>query len=146
MVATMPIRSSSPPARPEGYSPGKGLHRLWPALRNSARGLRFTFLSESAFRLEVALFLGLTLLLIVVPFSPLERLILIGSMLLVLIVELLNTGIELAIDRISAERHPLSGFAKDAGSAAVLLALGFCGLCWVVLLWPHARLALTGAA
>jgi diacylglycerol kinase (ATP) len=94
-------------------------------------------LSESAFRLEVGLFLVLTILLVALPFTPLERLVLLGSMLLVLIVELLNTGIELAIDRISAERHPLSGFAKDAGSAAVLLALGFCGACWVVLLWPH---------
>ncbi len=130
-----------PPPRPEGYSPGKGLGRLWPALRNSVRGLRFTFLSESAFRLEIGLFVVLTLLLVWIPFTAIERLVLMGSMLLVLIVELLNTGIELAIDRISAERHPLSGFAKDAGSAAVLLALGFCGVCWLVLLGPH----LTGA-
>ncbi|MEY3572842.1 MAG: Diacylglycerol kinase [Pseudomonadota bacterium] len=138
MVSAMMSKPSLPPSRPEGYSPGRGLRRLWPAFKNSIRGLRFTFLSESAFRLEVGLFIALTLLLIGVPFTALERLVLIGAMLLVLIVELLNTGIELAIDRISAERHPLSGFAKDAGSAAVLLALGFCGVCWVVLLWPHA--------
>ncbi|MEY2776509.1 MAG: hypothetical protein RLY30_607 [Pseudomonadota bacterium] len=144
MVATMMQKPSMPPPRPEGYSPGKGLGRLWPAFQNSARGLRFTFLSESAFRLEIGLFLILTLLLILVPFSAIERLVLIGAMVLVLIVELLNTGIELAIDRISAERHPLSGFAKDAGSAAVLLALGFCGVCWVVLLWPHLERAFAG--
>lgn len=125
----------SPPSRPTGYSPGQGLGRLWPALRNSVRGLRYTFLSESAFRLEMVGFISLSVVMTVLPFTPVERLVLAGSMILVLVVELLNTGIELCIDRISAERHPLSGFAKDAASAAVLLSLGLCLLCWGVLGW-----------
>ncbi|NBT34355.1 MAG: diacylglycerol kinase [Betaproteobacteria bacterium] len=124
----------NPPSRPAGYSPGHGLKRLWPALINSVRGIRYTFLSESAFRLEVAGFACLSFLLVWLPFFALERLVLAGAMVLVLIVELLNTGIELCIDRISAERHPLSGFAKDAASAAVFLSLAFCGSCWITLL------------
>lgn len=129
------VPAMHPPSRPTGYSPGQGLGRLWPAFLNSVRGLRFTFLSESAFRLEAVGFVLLSIVMTLLPFTPVERLVLAGSMILVLVVELLNTGIELCIDRISAERHPLSGFAKDAASAAVLLSLGLSLLCWAVLGW-----------
>ena len=70
------------------------------------------------------------------PVTAVERVLLIGSILLVLIIELINSSIEAAIDRISLERHELSKRAKDFGSAAVLIALGLCLLTWVSLAGP----------
>ena len=72
---------------------------------------------------------------LILPFHVMERLLLIGSVVLVLIVELLNSSVEAAIDRISFERHGLSKRAKDYGSAAVMLALLMCGAIWATLLW-----------
>ena len=69
------------------------------------------------------------------PFRALEKILLIGSVVLVLIVELVNSGVEAAIDRISFEHHGLSKRAKDYGSAAVMLALLMCGLTWITLAW-----------
>jgi diacylglycerol kinase (ATP) len=66
-----------------------------------------------------------------------ERILLIGPMLLVLIVELLNSGIEAAIDRIGPERHELSGLAKDLGSAAVFVAFILLGISWLLILIGH---------
>ena len=63
-----------------------------------------------------------------------ERVLLVGSVLFVMIVELLNTGIEVVVDRISHERHHLSGFAKDLGSSAVLLALLLAAMTWALML------------
>ncbi|WP_246129782.1 diacylglycerol kinase [Verticiella sediminum] len=70
------------------------------------------------------------------PIEPVARLALAGSVLLVLIVELLNSGIEAAVDRISLESHRLAGRAKDYGSAAVLLALALCATTWLTLAGP----------
>ena len=71
--------------------------------------------------------------------SAVERALLVGSVLLLMIVELLNTAIEVVVDRISVERHHLSGFAKDLGSAAVLLALVFVGVTWLLILWDASQ-------
>ena len=75
---------------------------------------------------------------VLLPVSALERLLLVLSMLLVVLTEFLNSAIEAAIDRISLERHPLSGQAKDLGSAAVAVALFMSALCWIVIAGPVA--------
>lgn len=104
--------------------PGRtGISRVWHATRYSWLGLRAAWRSEAAFRQESVL----TVILIPVAFwwgrNPVEWGILIGSCLLVLAVELLNSGIEAITDRVGEERHELSGRAKDMGSAAVLMSL-----------------------
>jgi diacylglycerol kinase (ATP) len=109
------------------------LRRLTDALRVSLAGLGAA-LSEGAFRLEllaaaVAVPLGLYL-----GGSGVERALLTGSVLLVLVVELLNSAVEAAVDRVSLERHPLSKRAKDIGSAAVLVALLAAGAIWALVL------------
>ena len=111
----------------------RGLTRAWHAAKNSWSGLVFAVQEESAFRQELALTVCLIPLALLLPFGVIERLLLIGSVVLVLIVELLNSSIEAAIDRISFEHHGLSKRAKDYGSAAVLLALLLCALVWVSL-------------
>lgn len=110
------------------------LSRLTNATRISIQGFRQAWEGEAAFRLEVllaALMLPVALLLDV---GALERIALVGSVLLVLIVELLNSAVEAAIDRIGSERHPLSGRAKDLGSAAVFVALALAGFTWLTIL------------
>ena len=92
-------------------------------LIHSMRGLRAAFQSEEAFRCEVLAFAFLGPAAFWVAKDALELILLLGAMLIVLMVELLNTGIELVVDRIGLERHELSGRAKDVGSAAVLMAL-----------------------
>lgn len=101
----------------------KGLPRLWRATYVSYWGLGHALRNEEAFRIEAACAVVLLPLAIWLGHSGLERAVLVMSVLCVLIVELLNTGVEIAIDRIGPERHPLSGAAKDVGSAAVHLSL-----------------------
>jgi diacylglycerol kinase (ATP) len=127
-----------PPPPGNAFKGRTGLDRIVHAGLNSWQGLRHAFMHESAFRQEVALSAVMLPLAIWLPVTTVERLLLIGSVLLVLIVELLNSGIEAAIDRISLERHPLSGLAKDLGSAAVLIALLLAGLVWILIAGPMA--------
>lgn len=118
---------------PQDESPFKGktgLRRVWNALRYSLAGLRAAYGCEDAFRQEVwlaALLLPLTFLLAV---TGVERALMIGSIFVVLVVELLNSAVEAAVDRVSLERHRLAKRAKDIGSAAVLLALVNVALVW----------------
>jgi len=114
----------------------KGLARIIAAFFNSLKGIQAAWLHEEAFRQEAVLFvigapLGLWL-----GKGGVEKSLLVGSLLLVLIVELLNTGIEIVVDRISFERHELSGRAKDVGSAAVLASLLLAGAVWALILIP----------
>jgi diacylglycerol kinase (ATP) len=111
-----------------------GTRRLWLATLNSLRGLQLCYRSEAAFRQEVwvasialpaAFWLGHT---------AVERILLAGAVLLVMIVELLNTAVEVVVDRIGVERHHLSGFAKDVGSSAVLLSLVTAVATWALVL------------
>lgn len=113
----------------------KGLTRAWRAGINSWNGLVFAVKEESAFRQELFLACILIPLAIYLPLVHIEKLLLISSILLVLIVELLNSSVEAAIDRISFENHDLSKRAKDFGSAAVMLALISSGICWLTILW-----------
>jgi len=114
----------------------KGLTRVWYAAAISLQGLRAGW-DETAFRQEALLAM------VMVPASFwlgrgwTEVALLAGSTLLVLIVELLNTAVEAAIDRVGPEWHALSKRAKDMGSAAVLLALLLCGSIWAAALWQR---------
>jgi diacylglycerol kinase (ATP) len=107
-----------------------GLRRLVLAFVNSWQGFKGAFRSEAAFRQEVALALVLLPLGVWLGKTPIEKALLVSSVLLVLIVELLNTGIETVVDRIGLERHELSGLAKDVGSTAVLLSFGVLAVIW----------------
>ena len=120
------------------YKGNRGVTRAWHAMKNSISGLRVAIREESAFRQELTLAAILLPCSVVVPVVPVERAALVASVLLVLIVELLNSSVEAAIDRISLERHELSKRAKDFGSAAVMVALGACMLTWTLILWPLA--------
>jgi diacylglycerol kinase (ATP) len=115
----------------------KGITRAFRAAINSWNGLIYAFKEESAFRQELGLSLILIPLAIYLPVTPIEQILLIASVILVLIIELLNSSVEAAIDRISFEVHDLSKRAKDFGSAAVMLALLLCGLTWVIILSEH---------
>ena len=92
---------------------------------------------EEAFRQEVVLAIVLVPLAIWLGQSNLERLLLVASWMLVMIVEILNTAVEATVDRISDERHRLSGEAKDLGSAAVFLTLMLAALVWGTVAWER---------
>jgi diacylglycerol kinase (ATP) len=110
-----------------------GFSRMWHAAGYSMAGLRAGW-QEAAFRLEACLAFVMLPLSFYIARGWVEVALLAGSVLLVLIVELLNTAIEAAIDRIGLERHPLSKRAKDMGSAAVLLAVLLAGGIWLTAL------------
>ena len=125
------------PAPPESpYKSLGGPGRLLNALRYSLRGLRQAVRVESAFRHELIGAAVLIPLAVILDLPALETVTLIGSVMLVLIVELVNSSIEAAIDRISFDHHRLSGRAKDLGSAAVFLALLWCLVSWVMVAGP----------
>jgi diacylglycerol kinase (ATP) len=115
----------------------KGVTRAFRAAINSWNGLIYAYKEESAFRQELALSLILIPLAIYLPVTPIEKILLIASVILVLVIELLNSSVEAAIDRISFEVHDLSKRAKDFGSAAVMLALLLCALTWAIILSEH---------
>lgn len=115
----------------------RGLRRIIDAAGYSAAGLASAWRSEEAFRQEVGLGVLLLPLALWLGSSPLEQVLLIGSWLVVMIVEVLNTAVEAAIDRISDEHHPLSGQAKDLGSAAVFLSLVLAALVWGAVAWER---------
>lgn len=116
-----------------------GMARIWRALLYSRRGLREAWRHEHAFRQELILVLCLAPVIVLVPVSLVERAAMAATLLLVLIVELLNSAIEAVVDRVSLDHHELSGRAKDMGSAAVMLALVLAGLTWAAILFPLAR-------
>jgi diacylglycerol kinase (ATP) len=113
----------------------QGFTRLLRAFGNSGRGFVGAFREEAAFRQELALAV------VVIPAglwfgkSGIERALLVAPMLLILIVELLNSAVEAAIDRIGFEHHTLSGLAKDIGSAAVMAAFLLLCLVWILVLF-----------
>ena len=114
----------------------RGLTRAWHAAKNSWCGMVYAFNEESAFRQELTLLLILTPIALFLPVSLLQKAILVSSLILVLVVELLNSSVEAAIDRISFEHHDLSKRAKDFGSAAVMLALLNATLLWLTVCIP----------
>ncbi len=119
------------------YKGNRGVMRAWHALKYSIKGFRVAIREESAFRQELTLAAILVPIGVLVPVEPVERVLLLGSVMLVLIVELLNSSIENAVDRIGLERNELSGRAKDLGSAAVTVALLTCVMAWGLILVPR---------
>ena len=111
-----------------------GFVRIYHASINSYKGFVFLMRHEAAFRQEFILFLVLLPVVFLLELDRIEKLLLIASLLLVLIVEILNTAIETTVDRISLEHHQLSGLAKDLGSFAVLLSIGLVMLTWWLIL------------
>jgi diacylglycerol kinase (ATP) len=114
-----------------------GLQRFWNTLQWSMAGLSATYRNEVAFRQEVWLAAVLIPLALFLPASHIGKALMIASILLVLMVELINSGIEAIVDRVSLEPHDLSKRAKDCGSAAVLVALVNVVIVWSLALWPH---------
>jgi diacylglycerol kinase (ATP) len=111
--------------------------RILLATKWSLQGLRAAWLNESSFRLEVYLFVVLAPLGLWLGTSAIERALLLGSCLLVLSIELLNSAIEAVIERYGAEHHELAGRAKDMGSAAVFVLMINVVLTWALVLWPR---------
>lgn len=114
----------------------QGLRRLFNALGYSWAGLCAAWRHEAAFREELLLVAILAPAAFMLTPVGVERALLVGSLLLILLVELLNSAIETAVDRVSDEAHPLSKIAKDIGSAAVLIALVNAATIWALVLWP----------
>ena len=110
--------------------------RIFKAARWSMQGLQAAWLHESSFRLEVCLFVVLAPLGWWLGDTPVERVLLVGSMLLVLGIELLNSAIEAVIERYGAEFHPIAGRAKDMGSAAVFVLMLNVLLTWGAIVSP----------
>jgi len=108
----------------------KGFRRLIFATRFSAQGLAHAWRHETAFRQELILTLAMTPVALWLGRTGYERLLLLGSCIVVLIVELLNSAIETTVDRVSDEHHELSGRAKDLGSAAVFISLLLVAIVW----------------
>lgn len=118
-------------------SSAKGFSRLWSASKNSWQGLTAGLRTEAALRQEVVALLVLIPIALVVDVTPAERALLIFSLFTVLITELLNTAVEVVVDRIGADFHELSGKAKDLASAAVLFSLIAAAFVWAIILCQH---------
>ena len=114
-----------------------GIRRIVNATFYSLAGLRAAWQHEAAFRQEVMLAVVLIPAGIWLGRTAVERSLLIGSCLLVLIVELLNSGIEAIVDRVGTEPHRLSGQAKDLGSAAVFMSLTLVLVVWGLIAWSR---------
>ena len=112
-----------------------GLKRLWLATLNSRRSLLGLARNEAAFREELLLLVVMGGASFFLDVTVLERCALIVSLLVILLVETLNTAIETTIDRIDLEIHPLSGLAKDLGSAAVFISLVIAAVVWASILF-----------
>lgn len=126
-----PLHAESP------YKGKTGLRRLWNALRYSIAGLKAAWACEDAFRMEVWAALVAVPLALFLPVQTFEKAMLIGSVLLVMVVELLNSAVEATVDRISLENHHLAKRAKDIGSASVLITLVITTSVWLLVLWPY---------
>lgn len=114
----------------------KGLRRLINATGYSMKGLKAAYQNEAAFREEVLLACVLVPAALLLRLPAVETVLLIGSVLLLMLVEILNSAVETVVDRIGPEIHPLSGRAKDLGSAAVFIAMGILGMTWILIAGP----------
>ncbi|MBF5040690.1 diacylglycerol kinase [Methylophilus sp. 13] len=130
------MQNNTPSGHQESPFKGKtGLRRLVNAFGYSMDGFKAAYKHEDAFRQEVWLSLVLIPLAFYLESEALHRILMVGSVLLVMIVELLNSAVEAVVDRVSIERHALAKRAKDIGSAAVLLALINLTVVWGLILF-----------
>ena len=116
------------------YKGKTGLNRLINALKYSIAGTLAAFKHEDAFRQEVVLFLILAPIALFLTNAPSERALMIGSLILIIIIELLNSAVEATVDRISIKHHKLAKRAKDIGSAAVFFSLINAVIIWLIIL------------
>jgi diacylglycerol kinase (ATP) len=114
-----------------------GLTRLLRAFGYAFQGFRHTWREEAAFRQEVVLSLLVIPAGLYLGHTGVERALLVSPMLLILVVEILNSAVEAVVDRSGTERHPLAGMAKDMGSAAVMLSFALLGTVWLLILSDH---------
>ncbi|GAB3026758.1 MULTISPECIES: diacylglycerol kinase [Oleiagrimonas] len=115
----------------------RGPRQIWKAFTWSAKGLSAAYRHEASFRLELYLSLVLIPLGLWLGNGAVEKILLAGTPLMVMSAELLNSGIEAVVDKVSPEFHELAGRAKDMGSAAVFLLMLLVALCWGLLLGPR---------
>ena len=113
-----------------------GIKRVFTAFFYSLDGFRTAWRNEHAFRQELLLLVPGVVVALLLPVSPLKKLALIAVLVMVLVIELLNSAIEAVVDRVSFERHPLSKNAKDLGSAAVFLSFLLALATWAVIIVP----------
>lgn len=113
-----------------------GLKRIMLANENSMKGFRWLLKNEAAFKQELGMLVVITPITFLFSITAFEQAVLVISLLFVIFTEVLNTAIEAVVDRIGLEIHPLSGLAKDLGSAAVFIALTIAFILWSVILWP----------
>lgn len=113
-----------------------GVKRIFSAFFYSIDGLRTAWRLEHAFRQELMIVVPGVIVALLIPVTAPERVVLIGVLMLVLIVELLNSAIEAVVDRVSLERNPLSKNAKDLGSAAVMISMLLAALAWGLIALP----------
>ncbi|EHH3080202.1 diacylglycerol kinase [Vibrio vulnificus] len=115
--------------------PGKtGIRRIVDATGYSMKGLKAAWSHEAAFRQEIVLTLVLSITAFLLPVSNIDRILMISSLLVVVIVELMNSAVEAVVDRVGSDWHELSGRAKDIGSAAVFVALLLVFFVWASIL------------
>ncbi|MEZ8739903.1 diacylglycerol kinase [Photobacterium swingsii] len=112
-----------------------GIKRVIDATGYSIKGLKAAWQHEAAFRQEIVLMVLMTAVTFFLPVTKLEQVVMIGSLFIVVIVELLNSAVEAVVDRIGSEYHELSGRAKDIGSAAVFVALALVTVTWGLILF-----------
>lgn len=114
-----------------------GISRILNAFRYSYDGFISAFKSEEAFRQDILVCIILIPIAILLPISVLEKLFLFSSLFLIILAELINTAIEMIIDRISDEIHPLSKVAKDIGSCIVLISFLYLATVWGIILYEN---------
>ncbi len=114
-----------------------GLQRIINATKYSLKGFKSAIKYETAFRQELILLVAAYVTVMLIDFTIYERILLLGSIGVVMIVELINSAIECIVDRIGSERHELSGRAKDYGSASVFLSLLLALILWIYLFACH---------
>lgn len=116
-----------------------GLTRIIKAAGYSWKGLRAAWRHEAAFRQEMLAAVVAIVIACWLDVDMISRVLMIGVVVLVIIIEIVNSAIEAVVDRIGQEHHPLAGRAKDMGSAAVLLTILLAIFVWIALLWTHLR-------
>jgi diacylglycerol kinase (ATP) len=121
-----------------------GIGRIANACRYSAQGFAHALRHEAAFRQELLFAIPAIIGVWFLGITPVEKIVLLASVVLVLVVEMLNSAIEAVVDRVSLERHPLAGRAKDLGSAAVMLSLALMVSAWALLAGPAIFALLAG--
>ncbi|NIA45078.1 MULTISPECIES: diacylglycerol kinase [Providencia] len=115
----------------------KGFTRVIKAAGYSLKGLKAAWVNEAAFRQESVAAAIAIIIAFFLDISYIDRILLISSVVLVAIVELLNSAVEAVVDRIGSEYHELSGRAKDIGSAAVFVSIGLALFIWALVLWQR---------